>query len=130
MTKKLNEAAMQNELSGSAFFKTPVATESSASQSPVVSTPSLRPSEPSMEPPAPDRVTSVLPDGDPGVRPSERTPGRRTITRYAFEFFLDQVESLRRFALEEKKRGEKGSMSQMVREAIDLYVARRHRTDD
>ena len=130
MTKKLNEAAMQSELSGSAFFQVPSSTDSPAPQSPVVSTPSLQPSEPSLEPPAPDRVPSVLPDGDPGVRPSERTPGRRTITRYAFEFFQDQVESLRRFSLEEKRRGEIGSMSQMVREAIDLYLARRHRTED
>jgi hypothetical protein len=39
------------------------------------------------------------------------------------------VESLRRFSLEEKARGEKGSMSQMVREAIDAYLARRNRRD-
>ena len=114
MTKKLDEAAMQNELSGSAFFQVPSVAGSPAPQTPVIGTPS----------------PSVLPDGDPGGRPSERTPGRRTITRYAFEFFQDQVESLRRFALEEKKQGEKGSMSQMVREAIDLYLARRHRTED
>ncbi len=129
MKKKLNEADMQSELSGSAFFQVPSATESSVSQSPDVSTPSLQPSEPSIESPARDRVPSVPLNGDPGGRPSDRTPGRRTITRYAFEFFQDQVESLRRFALEEKRRGEKGSMSQMVREAIDLYLARRHRTD-
>ena len=69
----------------------------------------------------------------PGLRPSGgptvRTPVRRTITRYAFEFFQDQLENLRRFALDEKIRGEKGSMSQMVREAIDAFIAKRHRTD-
>ncbi len=130
MRKKLNEAGMQSELSGSAFFQVPSATDFPASQSPVVSPPSLRPREPSLELSAPDRVASVLPDGDPNGRPYERTPIRRTITRYAFEFFQDQVESLRRFALDEKRRGEKGSMSQMVREAIDLYLARRHRTED
>ena len=130
MRKKLNEAAMQSELSDSAFFRVPSFTDSPVPQSAVLSTPSLRPSEPRIEPPVPDRATSVLPDGDTDGRPSDRTPVRRTITRYAFEFFQDQVESLRRFALEEKRRGEKGSMSQMVREAIDLYLAKRHRTED
>lgn len=62
-----------------------------------------------------------------GVRPPVRTPVRRTITRYAFEFFQDQIESLRRFSLEEKARGEKGSMSQMIREATDAYIAKRNR---
>lgn len=130
MKKELNEAAMKSELSGSAFFQVPSSTDSPPSQSPIVSTSSLRPSEPRIEPLAPDRVTSVPPGRDPGGRPSDQTPVRRTITRYAFEFFQDQVESLRRYSLEEKKRGEKGSMSQMVREAIDLYLARRHRTED
>src|SRR5688572_3352416 len=50
----------------------------------------------------------------PFVAPPVRTPVRRTLTRYSFEFFQDQIESLRRFSLEEKARGEKGSMSQMV----------------
>ena len=63
------------------------------------------------------------------VRPSVRTPVRRTITRYAFEFFQDQIENLRRFSLEEKTRGEKGSMSQMIREAVDAYIARRNRIE-
>jgi len=63
------------------------------------------------------------------VRPSVRTPVRRTTTRYAFEFFHDQVENLRRFSLEEKSRGEKGSMSQMIREALDAYIAKRIRQE-
>lgn len=71
-----------------------------------------------------------------GFRPDEgvavRTPVRvkRTITRYAFEFFQDQVETLKQFSLEEQIRGEKGSMSQMVREAIDAYLAKRKRTEE
>jgi hypothetical protein len=63
------------------------------------------------------------------VRPSVRTPVRRTTTRYAFEFYHDQVENLRRFSLEEKSRGEKGSMSQMIREALDAYIAKRKRQE-
>jgi len=67
------------------------------------------------------RGASVPPD----VRPYGRFPGQRVTTRYPFEFFQDQIESLRRFSLEEKMRGEKGSMSQMAREAFDMYIAKR-----
>lgn len=64
--------------------------------------------------------------------PPVRTPVRikRTITRYAFEFFQDQIETLKSFSLEEQMRGEKGSMSQMVREAVDAYIAKRKRTEE
>lgn len=55
---------------------------------------------------------------------------RRMITRYAFEFFLDQLQTLKGFSLEEQIRGEKGSMSQMVRDALDTYIAKRKRTED
>lgn len=71
----------------------------------------------------------VTPEVRPSGVPYARTPGRRTITRYSFEFFQDQIESLRRFSLEEKARGEMGSMSGMVREALDTYIAKRHRTE-
>ncbi len=69
--------------------------------------------------------------GTPPVRPIARTPVRvkRTITRYAFEFFQDQIEQLKKFSLEEQLLGEKGSMSQMVREAVDAYISKRARTE-
>ena len=70
-----------------------------------------------------------MPYGSTPVRPPVRTPVRRTISRYAFEFFQDQIENLRRFSLEEKARGEKGSMSQMIREAADAYIAKRNRVE-
>ena len=71
----------------------------------------------------------VRPQLRPSVRSSEGSPiatsVRRTTTRYAFEFFQDQVEALQRLALDQKIRGEKGSMSEMVREAIDEYLAKK-----
>ena len=76
------------------------------------------------------------PYGGSNVRPSEsapvRTPVRvkRTITRYAFEFFQDQLETLKGLSIEEQLRGEKGSMSQMVREAVDAYISKRRRTEE
>jgi hypothetical protein len=68
---------------------------------------------------------SVRPEDRPSVRPYARTPVRRQINRYAFEFFQDQVDSLRAFSLQERLRGEKGSMSEMVREAVDAYITSR-----
>jgi hypothetical protein len=66
---------------------------------------------------------SLRPQTLPSVRPYGRTAKRRTITRYAFEFFQDQIDSLRRFSLDAKMQGEKGSMSEMVREALDAYIS-------
>lgn len=63
-------------------------------------------------------------------RPYVRTGGRRTITRYAFEFFQDQLDQLQQLSLEEKLRGEKGSKSQMVREAIDMWIVERLQRND
>lgn len=64
------------------------------------------------------------------VRPYARTGNKRTITRYAFEFYQDQIDTLRQYSLEEKGHGEKGSMSEMVREALDSYIAKKNRTDE
>jgi hypothetical protein len=68
------------------------------------------------------------------VRPYERSDGRtnvrRVLTRYAFEFYQDQVEQLRRISLEGKMQGEKLSMSEMVREALDEYLAKKTKQTD
>jgi hypothetical protein len=59
-------------------------------------------------------------------RPNERTPeranGKRIITRNSFEIFEDQMDSLRDRSYQEKRAGKIGSMSAMVREAIDAYL--------
>ena len=65
----------------------------------------------------------------PSLAPSVR-PYARTLTRMPFEVFQDQHDTLRQFSLDEKLRGEKGSMSQMVREALDLYIAGTAHADD
>jgi hypothetical protein len=57
--------------------------------------------------------------------PSGRPDGRRRTTRYPFELYQDQIDALKAFSLEEKASGEKGSMSQMVRDALDTYIAAR-----
>src|SRR5918992_2190896 len=61
--------------------------------------------------------------------PNGRTPvrrnGKRTITRNAFEIYEDQMDRLRKLSLKEKMNGKLGSMSAMVREAIDAYLQRK-----
>jgi hypothetical protein len=62
-------------------------------------------------------------------RANARTPvrpnGKRIITRNAFEIYEDQMDRLRKLSLEEKMNGKLGSMSAMVREAIDSYLQKK-----
>jgi hypothetical protein len=87
------------------------------------------------KPPRPVPQDSPLQEGErPVARPSQtiperanaRTPvrpnGKRIITRNSFEIYEDQMDALRKLSLQEKMEGKLGSMSQMVREAIDAYL--------
>jgi hypothetical protein len=67
-----------------------------------------------------DRSTD-RPIGGPAGRPN----GRRIPTRRAFEIFEDQINALRQLSYQEKMNGGLGSMSNMVREAIDEYLNKR-----
>ncbi len=118
MSKKprLNESAMQSELSESAFFRGSRAEQQAAqdqtrrvNQGAPAEVPEATPATPSRE----DRTP---------VRPSVRN-----LTRMPFEIYRDQHSALKQFSLEEQTRGEKGSMSQMVREALDAYIGKRRR---
>jgi hypothetical protein len=50
------------------------------------------------------------------------------LVRHPFEFYEDQVEDLRQLSLQAQLRGEKTSMSEMVREAVDTYLKTNHKT--
>jgi hypothetical protein len=71
----------------------------------------------------------------PGIpeRANARTPvrpsGKRIITRNSFEIYEDQMESLRKLSFQEKMEGKLGSMSHMMREAIDDYLKKRSSTE-
>jgi|SRR3954447_15417747 hypothetical protein len=71
---------------------------------------------------------SSRPDQAIPERANARTPvrsnGKRIITRNSFEIFEDQMDDLRELAFEEKRQGRLGSMSAMVRDAVDTYLAR------
>lgn len=123
MTKpKLNETHMRSELSDSAFFRQP----GSGSE------PLRPPAEPQGRPLS---VSSSELNDRPADQPwarshdrsGDRMPARRHIRRASFEVYQDQLDDLRRFSLDEKMRGELGSMSEMVREGLDAYIEQRLR---
>jgi hypothetical protein len=69
----------------------------------------------------------VLPvPGVPPVLPVPGVPPKRVMKeRWPVNIYHDQYESLKQLAAEERKEGGLGSMSQMVREAIDKLIAER-----
>lgn len=83
---------------------------------------------PPPEPVSPASTSSLSGQADPALperpyaRSIDRPAGRRIITRNAFELYEDQMDSLRRLAMDEKLDGRLGSMSAMVREAIDTFI--------
>ena len=42
--------------------------------------------------------------------------------RHPFELYMDQLDRLRGLAEDQRRRGEPGSMSKMVRDAIDRFI--------
>jgi hypothetical protein len=66
--------------------------------------------------------------GVPGVLPVPGVPPKRVMKeRWPVNIYHDQYQSLKDLAAEERKQGGLGSMSQMVREAIDKLIAERRK---
>ena len=84
---------------------------------------------PTIEQPKQIQPTDLLPEparpdrGDRGV-PDSPTRKRKIKSRHSFDVYEDQVEELQQLALDERMHGGAGSMSAMVREAIDDYLAK------
>jgi hypothetical protein len=78
------------------------------------------PHTPNQSPPARTPVPPV-----PLVRDVPPTPRRKIKQRHPFDIYEDQLETLKKLSLEERMQGGIGSMSAMVREALDNYIARR-----
>ncbi len=118
MSKKLNIAGIQNELSGgSAFF------------------PSYQNRPEPVEEPAEKVASTVVAQGTivspvrpvPPVRVGEEKPRQKRVmkSRHPFDIYEDQYISLRDLAMRERMQGGVGSMSAMVREAIDAFIEKR-----
>lgn len=120
MKKQLNVDRIQSELrGGSAFFPGYQGGPSPA--------PSVEASEPQVAEEPDGRANDRSP-GRSFARTPVRDPARRIITRNSFEIYEDQMDALRRLSFQEKMAGQVGSMSAMVRAAIDSYLED-HRTE-
>jgi hypothetical protein len=112
MTKKLNVDAITNELAESAFFRRP------QREQPGIDKSIPQPEKQIIQENQSYQDISELVNARTPVRPN----GKRIITRNSFEIYEDQMDSLRKISLQEKMEGKLGSMSQMVRDAIDAYL--------
>jgi hypothetical protein len=63
--------------------------------------------------------------GTPAIAPKPIANKRPVKPRHGFDIYWDQYEALLNWSNEEKLQGGTGSMSAMVREALDDYIAKR-----
>jgi len=56
------------------------------------------------------------------VAASERSKPNRPTVRYSFEFYADQIESIRRVRAQRELEGKKVGLSDIVRESIDQFL--------
>jgi hypothetical protein len=70
--------------------------------------------------PVTDRATAR-----PGDEATGRPGNKRVLVRRGFEWYEDQLNALKRLSIEEQLEGKPGSMSAMVREAVDVYLKKR-----
>ena len=111
---------MMSLLIGSLPMKTPRIHDLDP-QAPVPNLGSPMDNLPAIQKPPRQETSSSLPERA-NLPTLERPNGRRIITRNSFEIYEDQMQSLRRLSYEEKMDGKLGSMSAMVREAIDTFI--------
>jgi hypothetical protein len=65
------------------------------------------------------------PPDDPTERPPDRANSRGELIRRGFEWYADQLRALKKLSLEDQLQGRSGSMSAMVRDALDEYLKKR-----
>ena len=138
MKKQLNTDAIANELRElSPFFRRatpeqaalPPAEEQSVQQTGPDE--SARKDQKPIQPNPGNQDRTTRTGGTPRPSRTPRTPRtglppvKRHMKRHSFEIYFDQYESLVRLAAAERLDGGVGSMSQMVREAIDRLIAER-----
>jgi hypothetical protein len=89
--------------------------KSSFDKMPVIQKPKSQVAEAKNKPVHPVRVVPLVPP----VQPQKRTMKQR----HPFDIYQDQYDSLKELSVEDRKQGGFGSMSAMVREAIDDYIS-------
>lgn len=83
----------------------------------------VKPQVPASSKPA-GRPANRPPD-DTTERPSDRSNNRGELIRRGFEWYADQLRALKKLSLEDQMQGRSGSMSAMVRDALDEYLKKR-----
>jgi hypothetical protein len=114
--RKIDEAAVMSELKGESVFFPRKTDETQAAGAEPAATP--EPAVTVVETPVPAQVDA------PSVRTSVR-PTERVKKRYPFEFYQDQIDAIKQWSLEDKVAGGSGNMSEMIRDAVDAYIAKR-----
>src|SRR3954447_1711537 len=110
MSKKLDTSAIKSGLEGSAFFP---------ARQPVSPTPSEHTESAVVE-------TTARPGDEPADRSTDRPTGKQVMIRRGFEWYGYQLAALKKLSLEEQLADEgDGSMSRMVREALDEYLIKK-----
>ena len=80
--------------------------------------PAIEKPKPAVKPPAPGRP-------DQQTQTGTESPRRKIKPRHPFDIYEDQLEELRKLSMEDRMQGGYGSMSAMVREALDTYIAKK-----
>jgi hypothetical protein len=86
--------------------------------------PASEPPSPTPREPMPKAKPAVRKEKQPRVaeKPSEKPEKRVIRTRHPFGIYQDQLDLLKKLSIKAKMRGETGSMSAMVRDALDAYL--------
>lgn len=123
MKKKLDTSSVINELRYQSVFFPPRQERTHQDDTPLPSAITKEaPQEPDgtqTHPVPPVRVVPPVPLSHP--------PKRTMKQRHPFDIYQDQYDSLKELAAEERKQGGIGSMSAMVREAIDKLIAEKRK---
>ena len=110
-----NPDKIANELAGASSFFKPAPLKPAENRSPA-------PVAPRQTTPAPSASSEVATDRPSRTPRTPVRPAKRQMIRHPFELYMDQLESLRELAEAQRRTGEPGSMSRMVRQAIDRYL--------
>jgi hypothetical protein len=85
------------------------------------------PQHPQSTPERANARTDEYPNGRVTQRVTRSASERGNVKRASFEVYPDQLKALKQLSVEEQLNGESGSMSAMVREALDKYILERKR---
>jgi hypothetical protein len=100
----------------------PVSKHNQAVEHPEITPPSVPISDPTTRPR--DEETT-RPRGVPTTRPPDRAAGDYELIRRGFEWYAYQLRKLKKLSLKEPIEGKPGSMSAMLRDALDDYLKKR-----